>query len=93
MKEFVEYKAEYEGLFIDTVNPRNTSKRCNECGFTHDSNRHRGEFECVSCGKSNHTDYNAAKNIAELYLRRGHQPSGRRSVSQYALKSGARTPR
>lgn len=92
LKEFVEYKAEYEGLFIDTVNPRNTSKRCNECGFTHDSNRHRGEFECVSCGKSNHADYNAAKNVAELYLRRGHQPSGRRSVSQYALKSGARTP-
>ncbi len=30
--------------------------------------------------------------VAELYLRRGHQPSGRRSVSQYALKSGARTP-
>ena len=80
LKQFVEYKAEYEGLFIDTVNPRNTSKRCNECGFTHDSNRHRGEFECVSCGKSNHADYNAAKNVAELYLRRGHQPSGRRSV-------------
>ena len=108
LKGFVEYKAEYEGLFVDTVNPRNTSKRCNECGFTHDSNRHAGEFECVSCGKTNHADYNAvvrlrltgskrfafatAKNVAELYLRRGHQPSRRRSVSQYALKSGSRTP-
>ena len=92
LKAFVEYKAEYEGLFVDTVNPRNTSKRCNECGFTHDSNRHAGEFECVSCGKTNHADYNAAKNVAELYLRRGHQPSRGRSVSQYALKSGSRTP-
>ena len=36
--------------------------------------------------------YNAAKNVAELYLRRGHQPYGRKSVSQSALKSGARTP-
>jgi len=32
----VEYKAEYEGLFVDTIDPRNTSKRCNECGFVHD---------------------------------------------------------
>ncbi len=92
LKEFVEYKAEYEGLFVDTTNPRNTSKRCNECGFTHNDNRHAGEFECQSCGKSNYADYNAAKNVAELYFRRGHQPSGRKSVSQYALKSGARTP-
>ena len=92
LKSLVEYKAEYEGLFVDTVNPRNTSNRCNECGFTHDSNRYAGEFECQSCGKENHADYNAAKNIAELYLRRGHQPSGRRGVSQYALKSGSRTP-
>ena len=93
LKDFVEYKAEFEGLFVDTTSPRNTSKRCNECGFTHDKNRHGGQFECRSCGKSNHADYNAAKNIAELYLRRGHQPSSRRSVSQYALTSGARTPR
>ena len=92
LKDLVEYKAEFEGLFVDTTNPRNTSKRCNEYGFTHDENRQAGQFECQSCGKSNHADYNAAKNIAELYLRRGHQPSGRRSVSQYALKSGARTP-
>ena len=93
LKAFVEYKAEFEGLFVDTTSPRNTSKRCNHCGFTHDENRHGGQFECRSCGKSNHGDYNAAKNIAELYLRRGHQPSSRRSVSQYALKSGVKTPR
>jgi putative transposase len=92
LKDYVKYKAEFEGLFVDTTSPRNTSKRCNHCGFTHDDNRHAGQFECQSCEKSNHADYNAAKNVAELYLRRGHQPSGRRSVSQYALKSGARTP-
>lgn len=92
LKDFVAYKAKYEGLFVDTTSPQNTSKRCNHCGFTHDQNRRAGQFECQSCGKSNHADYNAAKNVAELYLRRGHQPSGRRSGSQYALKSGARTP-
>lgn len=92
LKSFVEYKAEYEGLFVDTIDPRNTSKRCNECGFIHDDNRHSGEFECHRCGKRNHADYNAAKNVAELYLQRGHQPPRGRSVSQYALKSGSRTP-
>ncbi len=54
LKEFVEYTAEYEGLFVDVTTPRNTSKRCNECGFTHDNNRHASEFECQSCGKRNH---------------------------------------
>jgi hypothetical protein len=32
----VEYKAEYEGLFVDTIDPRNTSKRCDECRFVLD---------------------------------------------------------
>ena len=92
LKDFVEHKAEYEGLFMDTIDPRNTSKRCNECGFVHDNNRHSETFECRRCGKQNHADYNAAKNVAELYLLRGHQPPCGRSVSQYALKSGSRTP-
>jgi len=92
LKEYVEYKAEYEGLFVDTIDPRNTSKRCNECGFVHDNNRHSVSFECRRCGKQNHADYNAAKNVAELYLLRDHQPPRGRSVSQYALKSGPRTP-
>jgi len=92
LRDYVEYKAEYEGLFVDTIDPRNTSKRCNDCGFVHDDNRHSGDFECRRCGKRNHADYNAAKNVAELYFLRGHQSPRGRSVSQYALKSGAVTP-
>ena len=92
LKKFVEYKAEERGLFVDTVNPKNTSKRCNECECVRDGNRHGDEFECRRCGKQNHADYNAAKNVAELYLLRGHQPSRGRSLSQYDLKSGSRTP-
>lgn len=92
LKSLVEYKAEEQGVFVDTVNPKNTSKRCNECGCVREDNRHQSEFECQACGKSNHADYNAAKNIGELYLLRGHQLSRERSVSQYALKSGPRTP-
>jgi len=86
---YVEYKAEVEGLFVETTNPRSTSKRCAECGFIDDSNRPTREtFECQHCGNRNHADYNAAKNVAELYLRRGQQSSRQRGVSQYALKSG-----
>lgn len=90
---YVEYKAESEGLFVDTTHPKDTSKRCAECGFIHDDNRPaRDSFECQQCGNQNHADYNAAKNIAEMYLRRGQQISRRRGVSQYALKSGTVTP-
>mgnify|MGYP000147405610 CR=1 FL=1 len=90
---YVEYKAEAEGLFVDTTQPKHTSKRCAECGFIHDDNRPaRDTFECQQCGNRNHADYNAAKNVAEMYLRRGQQSSRRRGVSQYALKSGTVTP-
>ncbi|WP_394324606.1 zinc ribbon domain-containing protein [Haloquadratum walsbyi] len=79
-------------MFVDTVNPQNTSKRCNECGNVRDDNRCQDEFECQRCGKNNHADYNAAKNVAELYLPRGHQPFRGRSISQYAFNSGLKTP-
>jgi hypothetical protein len=32
LKQCVEYEAEQQGVFIDAVNPKNTSKRCNDCG-------------------------------------------------------------
>jgi IS605 OrfB family transposase len=91
--EYVEYKAEADGLFLDTTNPKNTSKRCAECGFIYDDNRpSRDTFECQQCGNRNHADYNAAKNVADVYLRREQQSSRGRGVSQYALKSGTVTP-
>ncbi len=91
--EYVEYKTEVEGLFVETTTPENTSKRCAECGCIHDDNRpSRDTFECQQCGNQNHADYNAAKNVADVYLRREQQSSRGRGVSQYALKSGTVTP-
>nr|WP_256867898.1 transposase [Halorientalis salina] len=90
---YVTYKAEAAGLFVETIPPNNTSKRCPECGFVADDNRpERDAFECQQCGNKNHADYNAAKNVADAYLRREQQSSRRRGVSQYALKSGTVTP-
>ena len=67
---YVEYKADEHGLTVVQVDPRNTSKRCSTCGFTHDENRHHESFVCQQCGYENHADYNAAKNIGLQYLRR-----------------------
>jgi len=68
--EYVEYKAEEHRIEGVQVDPRNTSKRCSTCGFTHDDNRHQESFECQKCGYENHADYNGAKNIGLQYLRR-----------------------
>lgn len=93
LTDYVEYKAAVHGINVVETNPRNTSKRCAECGFVADANRPTREtFECQQCGNRNHADYNAAKNVADVYLRREQQSSGRRGISQYALKSGVVTP-
>ncbi|MEZ3117788.1 RNA-guided endonuclease InsQ/TnpB family protein [Halobaculum sp. MBLA0147] len=67
--EYVEYKAEAYGLDVHQVNPKNTSRRCSECGFTHPDNRNGTDFECLKCEYQNDADYNAAKNIGLRYLR------------------------
>ena len=93
LTDYVEYKAASHGIEVVETNPRNTSKRCAECGFVADANRPtRDSFECQQCGNENHADYNAAKNVADVYLRREQQSSGRRGIGQYALKSGVVTP-
>ncbi|MUV59441.1 transposase [Halobacterium sp. CBA1126] len=68
--ECVAYKAKEQGVKAVQVDPRNTSKRCSTCGFTHDNNRDGEDFQCQNCGYQNHADYNASKNIGLQYLRR-----------------------
>lgn len=68
--EYVSYKAEECGIYVEQVNPNNTSRRCSSCGFTHEDNRpSQDTFCCQSCGYENHADYNAAKNIGYRLLR------------------------
>ncbi|ERG95513.1 MAG: transposase [Haloquadratum walsbyi J07HQW2] len=86
LKQCVEYETEERGVFMDTVTPKNSSKRCNECGGVRDDNRRQDEFERQRWGNQSHVDYNAARNVAELSLLQDHQPSRGRSISQYALK-------
>jgi IS605 OrfB family transposase len=62
------YKAKLEGIEIIRVNPRNTSRRCSECGHIAKENRRsQSQFVCVKCGKEDrpvNADYNAARNLA-----------------------------
>jgi len=65
LRDFVEYKAKRAGLVVETVDPRNTSRTCPECGHVSKSNRKtQSEFRCQVCGHSCNADLNAARNIA-----------------------------
>jgi putative transposase len=61
---FLSYKAQLAGVSVETVDPRNTSRACAECGHTAKSNRQsQSEFVCKACGHHAHADRNAARNI------------------------------
>jgi IS605 OrfB family transposase len=65
LRQFIEYKARLAGVPVIFVDPRNTSRRCSECGYISKNNRKsQSLFSCKECGNTLNADYNAAKNIA-----------------------------
>jgi IS605 OrfB family transposase len=97
IRRYAEDKLELLGIHTDTVNPRDTSKRCShtECESNTKSNLSGKDFECVECGLQLNRDYNAARNIAFQWFAENeeHGQSSRtcsagRATSQLALKSG-----
>lgn len=72
LRSFIEYKARLKGVPVVTVNPRNTSRTCPECGHISKSNRPtRDEFKCVLCGCAGRADHIAAEIISRAV---GNQP-------------------
>jgi len=66
----IEYKAMFEGKTFEKVNPRNTSRKCNVCGFTSKKNRvSQSEFKCLCCNYETNADLNAACNIRDLGIK------------------------
>jgi len=66
LRTFIAYKARMAGVFVETVNPRNTSRTCSQplCGYCDKRNRvDQAHFRCLQCGYTAPADYNAAKNI------------------------------
>ena len=61
---FLAYKAEMSGVPLIQVDPRNSSRQCNQCGHTEKANRKsQSEFVCKSCGHAENADGNGAKNL------------------------------
>jgi transposase, IS605 OrfB family, central region len=60
----LEYKAEMEGITVERVSERDTSKSCSCCGQKRDANRvERGLYVCDSCEMVANADVNGAENI------------------------------
>jgi putative transposase len=88
LRSFVEYKARMAGVPIVTVDPRNTSRQCLECGHIAKANRpSQCVFSCVSCGFSGPADTVAARNIrARAAVSQPNGPSAQGSVSHDGYK-------
>src|SRR5256885_7187420 len=81
LRFFLSYKAALAGVPLHTVDPRNTSRTCSECGHCAKENRKRqGSFCCVECGYSDNADRNAAINISRAEVMQPIVSSGSRSV-------------
>jgi IS605 OrfB family transposase len=68
LQSFIEYKALAKGRRVVYINPRYTSKSCSVCHNT-ETIRHSGFTECKTCGHCSDSDFQASKNIAQLYTR------------------------
>ena len=64
IRNFTQYKADWEGFPIVLINPKNTSKRCFFCGFINEDLKDEEVFKCHNCGKEIDRDINASLNIA-----------------------------
>ena len=68
LKQFVDYKAKWYGKHFETVNPKDTSRKCSSCCYIDLRNRKGKYFKCLSCGHEMDADLNAAINIKEAGL-------------------------
>lgn len=85
------------GATVTAVPPKNTSRRCSQCGTVDPANRPGcgRQFACVSCGYRDHADKNAALNIETLAFGSFDQAggptdnsAGRRKPSQSQKATG-----
>jgi putative transposase len=61
LQAFIVYKAALCGVPVHSVDPRNTSRECPQCGCIAKANRKtQADFKCVRCGYAGHADTIAA---------------------------------
>jgi IS605 OrfB family transposase len=73
LENFLKYKCEEAGIWVEKICPKYTSQTCPECGSISRKNRKKGLFKCQDCGHKNCADKNAAINIREKYIFSQHQ--------------------
>lgn len=80
--EYTRYKALHQGIIVCRVNPRDTSRRCPDCGFLSIERYLPGKpkgvtlARCANCGTHDvHADWLATRNIGQKFrLRYGLSP-------------------
>ena len=66
LQQYIEYKAEREGIKVRYVDPAYTSQTCSKCGHVDKENRPtQAKFKCINCGLELNADHNASINIAK----------------------------
>ena len=73
--QLLSYKAESAGLRIETVDARNTSKACSNCGNIQDMPLYERTYNCQRCGMSKDRDINASINILHKATTLGQRES------------------
>jgi IS605 OrfB family transposase len=79
LQEMVSYKAAWQGIPSDRVDPAYTSQRCprTACQHTERANRQKKRFKCRQCRFQDHADRKAAVCVVQNWLKRetGNVPS------------------
>ncbi|MFC7199173.1 RNA-guided endonuclease TnpB family protein [Halospeciosus flavus] len=70
LQEMVSYKAAWNEIPADKVDPEYTCQRCprTECHHTERGNRHKKRFKCRQCGFQDHADRKAAVCVVQEWL-------------------------
>ena len=66
LQQSIEYKALWEGIPVEYIDPYHTSQICPKCGELNKRKKHT--YKCKSCGYEANSDYIAGRNIQQLFL-------------------------
>lgn len=65
LQNAIHYKANWEGIPVEYIDPHYTSQICSKCGELNKRNRHI--YKCQSCSFESNADYNAGRNIQQVF--------------------------
>jgi len=69
LENFLIYKAQNNGCYVEHVDARYTSQRCSKCYHKERGNRTKQSiFKCKKCGFQLNADLNASRNIRQNYM-------------------------